>query len=178
MNSLGLTKNNISFVVLVGILVGLFYIGPPIMIWEHFSAAGDEFVLAQFKTARDSLYTYLPRAREIYDGHFPPSELYAAAESPSIRNPLPSAIFAGFIFLAGGDINLAYLGAQFVFSAIIFALFYVLGLLLFSKSRLWSLLFAFLATLTPIALVLPFQHSGLGEFINIIFKNFIPLVKT
>lgn len=171
-------KNHLAIVLLGAIVVGLLYVGPPIMIWRHFNGLEQNFVLAQFKTTRDALYTYIPRDREVYDGHFPPSELYAKDDKKSTARPiLPAIIFAYFIGLFKGDINLAYLSVQFLFSGIIFSLFYILGWLLF-KNRLWSCFFALTATLTPIPLILPFGFEGASEFISLFIKNFVPAIKT
>lgn len=164
---------------LVAVLVGFLYVGPPLMVWDSFKDAGNEFVLAQYKTYRDSLQAYLPRAREIYDGHFPPAELYGPQSSlPTIQNPLPSLFLAGFLYLFSGNLNWAYLGAQFFFSGVIFTLFYLLGLVLW-KSRLRAMFFGLVGVLTPIPLKLPFyKWEGLAEFRAFFINNFIPFVKT
>lgn len=164
---------------LVSVLVGFLYIGPPLAIWGHFREQGNEFVLAQYKTYRDSLQAYLPRAREIYDGHFPPAELYGSESSaPTVQNPLPSLFFAGFLYLFRGDVNSAYLGAQFFFSTAIFLLFAFLGWLMW-RSKLWAAFFGLVATLTPIPLKLPFyKWQGLSEFQAFFINNFIPFVRT
>ncbi len=164
---------------LAAVLVGLLHIGPPLMIWKNFKDAGNEFALAQYKTYRDSLQAYLPRAREIYDGHFPPAELYGEdRSSPTIQNPLPPLFFAGFLYLFKGNLNAAYLGAQFFFSAVIFSLFAFLGWLLW-RSKLWAMFFGLVGTLTPIPLKLPFyKWQGFAEFQAFFLNNFIPFIRT
>ena len=164
---------------LVAVLVGFLYIGPPLMISKNFKDSGNEFILAQYKTYRDSLQAYLPRAREIYDGHFPPAELYGDDPSaPTVQNLLPSLFFAGFLYLFKGNLNFAYLGAQFFFSAVIFLLLCFLGWLLW-RSKVWAMFFGLVGVLTPIPLKLPFyKWQGFGEFQAFFLNNFIPFVKT
>lgn len=159
--------------------MGFLYIGPPLMISQNFKDSGNEFVLAQYKTYRDSLTAYLPRAREIYDGHFPPAELYGDDPSaPTVQNSLPSFFFASFLYLFKGNLNLAYLGAQFFFPAVIFSLFAFLGWFLW-RSKLWAMFFGLVGTLTPIPLKLPFyKWQGFAEFQAFFINNFIPFVKT
>lgn len=169
---------NRNLIILGAILSGLLYVGPPLMIWRHFHNAGQPFVLAQFKTYRDSLMVYLPRAREVFDGHFPPGELFSAPLHPTIQNVVPSLLFGSLIFLFNGNINLSYLAAQFIFSGVIFALFYLIGWTMF-RSRLWSLLLGFSGVITPIAVKLPFyKWQGWSEFQAFFINNFIPFART
>ncbi|MEK9186116.1 MAG: hypothetical protein AAB885_00865, partial [Patescibacteria group bacterium] len=134
--------------------------------------------LAQYKTYRDSLQAYLGRAREVYEGHFPPSELYGDHQLPTVQNPLPPALFAPFLVLFGGNTDSAYLGAQFFFVGAIFALFYWLGWL-FTASRAKALFLGLTGTLTPIVLKLPFyKWQGLAEFQAFFLNNFFPFVRT
>lgn len=167
----------IAAVFLGALLVGVLYIGPTISIKKQFEKSGYSFVLAQYKTYRDSLQAYLPRAREIYDGHFPPAELYGPVNGATIQNSIPSVLFSLFIFLFS-NINFAYLGAQFVFSGIIFIFLYVLGRFLFN-SKTWSWFFALTGVLSPIILKLPFyKWKGLAEFQAFFINNFLPFVRT
>ncbi len=169
---------NRNIIILGAVLVGLLYIGPPLMIWKYFSKARQPFVLAEFRTYRDSLMAYLPRAHEVFDGHFPPGELYAAPLQPTIQNLVPSLLFGGLIFLFSGNMNLSYLAAQFIFSGIIFAFFYLIGWSLF-RSRPWSLLLGLVGTITPIAVKLPFyKWHGWWEFQVFFINNFIPFTRT
>lgn len=179
MDNNSIMKKHLPIALAGAIAVGLLYVGPPLALWRYFQNAGHDFVLAQFKTTRDALYTYLPRDREVYDGHFPPSDLYARDdnEKPTVRPIIPTVIFAYFIKLFQGNIGLAYLSAQFLFSGIIFLLFYLLGQLLF-KNRLWSFFFGFTATLTPIPLILPFGFENVSDFTSFFIKNFVPVIKT
>src|SRR3989344_7390105 len=121
-------------------LVGALYILPLAFVWRYFNSIGEPFVLAQLGTYRDELTVYLPRAREIYDGHFPPRDLYFEEQRPTVLNPLPPLLLSLFIFLFKGNINFSYLAAQFFFSGIIFILFYLLGRFFFEK-KIWGFFF-------------------------------------
>ncbi len=131
------------------LLVGFLYIAPPLIIASHLRALGQPFVLT-YSVHRDELF-YMGRAREIYDGHFPPSDLFFDEQNPTPLNPIPSLIMATLLALAGGNANVAYLIAIFLFPAIIFLLFYWLGTKLFD-SFAWAIFFAYVGVLTPIAL--------------------------
>ncbi|MEK9174471.1 MAG: hypothetical protein AAB725_00680 [Patescibacteria group bacterium] len=164
-------------------LVGCLYITPPVLIWQELKNLDQHFVLVQLSTYKDELTVYLPRAREIYDGNFPPRDLYFDEQRPTVLNPLPSALMAPFIFLFGGNINLAILAGQFTFGAIIFLLFFFLFLDFF-KSRVWAVLFSFMAVLTPLAFI--FYRWGLDgslwvsfkEIVTIFLKQFVPIINT
>ncbi len=172
---------NSKFIILVlalAALVGILYIAPSLAIRRNFINEGQRFVLAQFKTYRNSLYHYLPRAREIYDGHFPPSDVSAAVDGPTVANLLPPKIFSIYLNSFHGSINRAYLTAQLKFPALIFALFVLIGWL-FTKSKIWSVFSGLVGVLTPIPLKLPFYDwSGWNDFAAFFLKNFIPLVQT
>ncbi|MBI2453960.1 MAG: hypothetical protein HYV54_00045 [Parcubacteria group bacterium] len=174
-------KISISELILIflsSLLVGWLYVGPPVMIRKNFIDSGHEFVLTQYKTYRDSMHVYLPRAREVYDGHYPPAELYDSNKGLTIQNLLPTTLFAAFVFLFEGNIDYAYLGAQFLFIGVIFALFYILGRILFN-SRVWSLFFSLTAVLTSIPLRLPFyKWQGWSEFQAFFINGFFPMVRT
>ncbi len=165
-------------VLVLALTVGFFYAGPPVMIQRNIEASGEEFVLSQYKTYRDSLQAYLPRAHEVYDGHFPPSELYATEQPPTIQNILPTAVFSSLMFLFQGNTDSAYIAAQFIFSGVIFMIAYLLGRALFI-SRLRAIFFSLMAVLTPIIVKLPFyKWQGLAEFQAFFLNNFIPFVNT
>ncbi len=131
------------------ILVGLLYLGPPLAIAGHLAASGQPFLLTA-EAHRTDLH-YLTRGREIFDGHFPPSDPSLDVFLPSPLNLMPPLIIAAFLRLTGGDVVHAYLGMVAVFPAMTFLLFYALGRRLFPE-RLWAAAFAFIGTLTPIAL--------------------------
>lgn len=131
------------------LLVGLLYIAPPLIITQHLRLAGQPLVL-NYNIHRDELF-YMSRAREIYDGRWPPSDPHFNEQTPTVLNPLPSLIMASFLAVFRGNATSAYLAAVFVFSAILFLLFYWLGKIIF-KSFSWAILFAYVGILTPIAL--------------------------
>ncbi|MBI4119964.1 MAG: hypothetical protein HY454_00700 [Parcubacteria group bacterium] len=172
-------STEIIIIASLSILVGSLYIGPPLMIKEYFERSGEEFTLAQFKTYRNSLLHYLPRAREIYDGNFPPADLSGdIREQPTVMNTLTSTLSAASMFITKGNMNAAYLLTQFIFSALAFAGFYLVGRIIL-ESRLWSVLMALAGTLTPIPGKLPFYDwRGWNDFLAFFVKNFIPVVKT
>lgn len=166
---------------LLTILVGLLYILPPLFVWRYINNFDEPFILAQLETYKDEIKDYLPRAREVYDGHFSPKDAYFEEQRPTVLNPLPSLLFSLFIFLFKGDINLAYLGAQFFLSGLIFLLFYFLGRCLF-ESKLWQIFFALVGVLTPLSFLF-YRWSddiwgSLNEIVSITIKQFIPLVRT
>lgn len=163
----------------LSILVGSLYIGPALAIKGYFERSGEEFTLAQFKTYRNSLLHYLPRAREVYDGNFPPADLSSDTRGqPTVMNTLTSTLFAASIFIARGNMNAAYLLTQFIFSAMAFVGFYLVGRTIL-ESQLWSVLMALVGTLTPIPGKLPFYDwQGWSDFLAFFVKNFIPVVKT
>ena len=177
---MGLLNRRFNYLLIgIAILVGLLYVGPSLMVWKNFNASGNEFVLANFKNSA-AIQQYLQRAREIYDGHWPPAEIYGLQPSVTVQNPLPSTLFAAFIFLAGGNMNIAYLGVLFVFSIIIFLLFYFLGKALFS-SRLWAIFFSLVAVLTTMANIakeIPFLPLNFTEFQGRFINEFIPIIRT
>lgn len=131
------------------LLVGFLYIAPPLIIAGHLRALGQPFVL-NYTVHRDELF-YMGRAREIYDGHFPPADLFFDEQGSTPLNPLPSLVIAALLAITGGNANAAYLAAIFIFPALIFLLFYWLGTKIFG-SFAWAIFFAYVGTLTPIAL--------------------------
>lgn len=175
--------NNVLFwrmlLVISAMLVGIIYILPPLLIWNNFNESGYPFVLVQPDTYADELVNYLPRAREVYDGHAPPEGVYAYESGPTIMNPLPPMIFWFFLYISEGDVNSAYILAQFFFSIIIFLLLYLLGRLL-SFPWLWSLFFAFVGVLTqiPQQIFNIFNYQPQDQYWGIIFKNFIPIIRS
>ena len=176
---MSVSKKEIVLVLLASLTVGLLFIGPPLAIKHNFESQNKEFILAQFKTYRDEANIYIPRAREIYDGHFPPADLSLDQRGTTPLNALPSVIFALFIAIFKGDINNAYLGAQFIFSAIIFILLYLIGRIIL-KSKPWAFLFAIAGVLTPfLTNVFSFDFKNdIGVLRDFTVKQFIPFVRT
>ena len=138
-----------TFLVVSAILVGLLYLAPPLIIAHHLNLAGQPLVL-NYNAHRDELF-YMSRAREIYDGHWPPSDPHFNEPTPTVLNSLPSLIMASFIAVFRGNATSAYLAAVFAFSAILFLLFYWLGKIIFGSFG-WAIFFAYVGILTPIAL--------------------------
>ncbi|MEK7629074.1 MAG: hypothetical protein AAB394_00945 [Patescibacteria group bacterium] len=172
-----LLKNKL--IIFLTILIGLLYIGPSLMIWENFNKSGNQFISIQHKKNSPEMQQYLARAREIYDGHFPPSEIYGFKQVSTVQNILPPTLFASLVFLFRGNINLAHLGALFLFSAIIFILFNWLGHIMFN-SRLKSLFFALIAVLTPVVNIAK-ESPFFGSFIDFklrFINSFLPFVMT
>lgn len=131
------------------LIVGLFYIWPPLIINQYLQKAGQPFVL-NFNIHRDELF-YMSRAREIYDGHWPPTDLHFTEQTSTVLNPFPSLIMAGALKLFRGNPNTAYLALIFMVPAILFVIFFWLGQYFFNDFR-WALFFAYVGILTPIAL--------------------------
>lgn len=170
-----LNKSRILFGVVLVLLVGLLNVLPPFLIWLNTYNSGNLFLLAQQTNYKDEFFQYLPRAKEVFDGHFPPAGVYANETGLSPLNPLPPLIFSLFLRLFDGNINGAYLTAQFFFGSLIFLLFFVLGFVLF-KSQSFALFFSLVGVLTQIPQFL-FRYYD-RDFLGIVFKKFIPIVKT
>ena len=174
-----LNKNFYLILIVFVLLVSIFYGLPQFLIWKNQTANDQPFILSQFTEFNDEGYYYLQAAREAYDGHIPPKDFFfdRGEQKPVVFNPLPPIIFSSFIHLTG-NINTAYILANFILPPILFLILFFLGLLIFQKNRWWSLFFSFTAILTPIALNLPAAFYSLDNFSNIILKNFYPGVKT
>lgn len=161
--------------------VGLLFILPPLALKHYTESEQKKFALIQLKTHRDEIYVYVPRAREVYDGHFIPSDvsLNNKQEFVSLDNIIPPAIFALFMSFSKGNTTWAYLNLQFVLSAVIFVLFYIIGRLLF-RSKSWSVFFALLGVLTPfISNIFAFDfRDSFKVFFDFSFKQFIPIVNS
>src|SRR3989344_2029404 len=133
----------------LAVLVGFLLASPQVLLWSSISGSGADFLLMQQNIYRDEFFQYMPRAREVYDGHFPPGSIYADDNNPTPLNPIPPLLFSSFIKLSGGDINIAYLSAQFIFASIFFILFFYLGKI-FLGSKVVALFFGLAGTLTQI----------------------------
>src|SRR3989339_277646 len=96
-------------VTVLAVLVGLLYVLPQALVWRYLEDRGETFVLAQITRRGDITQTYLPRAREVYDGRFPPSDLHLSSTKNlnTVLPPLPPLIFASILYLARGDVNIA-----------------------------------------------------------------------
>ncbi|RJQ36779.1 GtrA family protein [Candidatus Parcubacteria bacterium] len=132
------------------LIVGLLHVGPLWAIAEYLETNDGQPFVFSYENYRNDL-TYLARAREVYDGHSPSSDPFADDSPTTLRNPIPSLVFAAFLVPAEGKIYPAYLAALFVFSQVNFLLFFLVGKKLFHRN-LWALAFALVAALTPIPL--------------------------
>lgn len=166
------TIYNRKFVILLialAVVVGLLHVAPSVLVAKKLSSLGQPFVLLQLANHSDEVHGYVPRARDVYEGKFPPE--------PRLFPWLTSFFLSIFIFLAGGNINLAYLSAVFFFSALIFISFFFL-IQAFLKDKKWSLFLGLVGSLTPIAIYLPYAFGSFQNFGNIVLKNFYPLTQT
>lgn len=164
-------------IIILATVVGFLYALPQFFIAKEVQHRGDEFVLSQFTYLHDGGDAYFQFAREVVDGHFPPSDLFFDYKMPGIFPPLPPLLMASIIFLFK-DISIAYIAANFLFSAVLFLLFLLLGWVVFDGSKAWSVFMGLVGTLTPIAIHLPYAFFSIDNFANIILKNFYPGVKT
>ncbi len=164
-------------VLLSAALTGLLFAGPLFFIQRAVESRDLTFLASQYTTETNELEMDLPRAREIYDGHWPPAELFAEASYLSPLNPLPVLLLAVPMWLSGGDINSAYILNQLIFGAAMFLVFYFLGLMI-TRKFWWSWFFGFLGALTPLARYLPRGVSSPEYFLNLVVKNFFPLVNS
>lgn len=159
------------------LLVGTLYIAPQFFISRSLMLQDRPYLATPYKLHSDEMTSYFPRGREIYDGNFPVRDIFAKSSLLSPFPVFPPLISSLPFFIAGGNANTAYLIAQFAFSAAIFLAFYFLGRVVL-QSKPWSLFLAFTATLTSLARDLPVGFFSLANFLNKIFKNFVPIVQT
>ena len=164
-------------VVLLTIVVGMLYALPQFLIAKEVKDDGNAFILSQFTYLHDGGDAYIQYAREVVDGHFPPSDLFFDYKNSNIFPPLPPLLLASLIFLFK-DVSVAYIIASFLFSSILFLMFFFLGWLVFEKNKFLSIFMGLVGTLTPIAIHLPHAFLSFDNFSNIILKNFYPAVKT
>ena len=171
-------KLALSFLLIFSfLLIGTLYVAPQFFIGRLLESQGRSHLVMPYKLHSDEMTSYFPRGREVYDGRFPVRDLFSESKLLSPFPVFPPLITSIPFFIAGGDANTAYSVAQFMFPAAIFLAFYFLGKVVL-QSRIWSFFLAFTATLTPLARDLPRGFFSLADFINKIFKNFIPIVQT
>ena len=95
-----LARNYFNVVLLVlALMVGALNILPPVLIWYNLSSSNSSFLLMQQNVYRDEFFQYMPRAREVFDGHFPPTGVYANESGPTPLNSLPPLLFSVFILI-------------------------------------------------------------------------------
>ncbi len=162
------------WVLALALLAGLLYALPPILIKKAAEQEGRFFVLPNLNHLSDDALYYLPRAREIYQGHFP-SEMHVAAYKDKawfVYTPLPQVVTAGFMALTQGDVSSAVIGLIFVFAIINFLCFYTVGRALLG-SRLWAAAAAAAALFTHAALRMPALFYQRGVATDIL-ANILP----
>ena len=161
------------------ILTGVLYSAPQVFIWKKLKALDKPYLAVQYITRNDEVKGDITKAREIFDGHFPPSELSFDPRGTAVAPFVPYLLFGFLIFLAQGSINLAFILANFIFASLIFGAVYFLGRVVI-KNRWWSLFLAFLGTLTPILMSYYnlYYSNFWDKFLNDLVKNFYPLVNT
>lgn len=157
------------------LVVGALAVLPAFLIWQNLLESGNTFLLMQQNVYQDEFFQYVPRAREVFDGHFPPTGVYSDEAGPSPLNPVPPFLFSLFLRLFDGGVNEAYLTAQFFFTSLIFLLFFTLGWLVFN-SRAAAVFSALVGTLTQIPQLL-FRYYD-RDYLAILFKKFLPIVRT
>lgn len=175
-----LTKNKFFLLVLASaILVGILYSAPQVLIWNKLKSLDKPYLAMQYTTFNDEVKGEIAKAREIFDGHFPPSELSFAPRGITFTPFIPYLLFGFLIFAANGSINLAFILANFIFASLIFAAVYLLGKIVIGN-RWWALFLAFFGTLTPFLLFYfnLYHQNFWDKFLNDIAKNFFPLVNT
>ena len=173
-------QNKFSWLLVgLALLVGVLYVTPELLIWKKLNSLNKPYVAIQLTHHGDEAQGTVSRFREIYDGHLLTGELYLDKNAPPVFGPLQimSFLMAGFIWLFGGNINVSYLAATFVFAPMVFLLFYWLGKVI-TNSRIFSGFFALLGVLTPISRALPRAFESVALFFNNLGNYFIPLIRT
>lgn len=167
------------FIVVIGgaVLTGILYIIPQLFIARDLNQQGIPYLVMQYGTHNDETKGYIPRAREVYDGHFPVLDIFTDRVVPVPLNHLPPLIASVPFFLFQGNVNRAYLFSQFFFSSLIFICFFLLGKVVL-RTCSWAILLAFTATLTPMARHLNYGFLNIKNFSNVVLKNFIPAINT
>ena len=131
-------------ILVLAVFVGTLYFLPQFFIKKEVGRQGFVFVSSQFLTLDDGGDAYFQFAREVYDGNFPPGDIFQnSPEGQSNIYPwLPPLLLASLIWVFK-DVSVAYLAANFVFPVILFLLFYLLGYLVFERNRLLAVFFGY-----------------------------------
>lgn len=174
-----LGKNFYPLLILTAVLVGILYSAPQFLIWKSLHNLGKPYLVIQLSHHGDEAHGTFSRYHEAYEGHLPPQEMHFDERLPSPFSPLPipEFIMAAFLFLFNGDNNSAYDVAHFFLPPILFLLFYFLGQTV-TQNRLASFFLAMVGVFTPIVNHLPYAFKGWSNFLDVVVKNFYPLVKT
>lgn len=177
MQKLSITNFFPAWVLALALAAGLLYAAPPFLLKRSAEQEGRFFVLPNLNHLSDDALYYLPRAREIYDGHFPSEVNFSEYKDVAwfILPPLPQAVTAGFIALTGGDVSAAVIGLIFVFGIANFLCFYAVGRVML-RSRLWAAALAGAALMTHVALRIPTAFYNKGVALDLI-ANAIPVLR-
>ena len=165
------------WVLALALLGGLLYALPPMLLKKATEREGRFFILPNLNHLSDDALYYLPRAREIYQGHFPSEMHFAEYKDKAwfVYPPLPQIVTAGFLALARGDVSSAVIGLIFIFAIINFLCFYTVGKALLG-SRLWAAAVATAALFTHAALRMPAMFYQKGVAMDII-ANMAPRLR-
>jgi len=165
------------WVLALAFLAGFLYALPPMLIKKAAEQEGRFFVLPNLNHLSDDALYYLPRAREIYQGHFPSEMHFSEYKDKAwfVYPPLPQVVTAGFMVLTRGDVSSAVIGLMFVFAIINFLCFYIAGRALLG-SRLWAAAVAAAALFTHAALRMPAMFYQKGVATDII-ANVLPYLR-
>ena len=181
MNIIGIALKNKFRLLLIclAILVGVLYVAPELLIWKKLRELGKPYVAIQLTHHGDEALGTVSRYREIYDGHFPPGDLFLDNNTATPFGPLQfmPLLMAVFIYIFKGNINVSYLAATFVLAPVVFLLFCWLGKAI-TNNRIFAIFFALLGTLTPIFRAVPQAFRSVSLFMGNILNYFIPLVRT
>ncbi len=173
-------KNKFTWLLIgLALFVGVLYVAPELLIWKKLADQGRPYVLSQLTHHGDEAYGTFSRFREIYDGHFPPGDLYFDSQAVTPFGPfqIMPLLMAGFIYMTSGDINTAYLLATFLLAPILFLLFYWLGKII-SGNKIYAIFIALLGVMTPMFRSLPESFRTITLFLNNVVKYFVPLIQT
>lgn len=162
------------WVLAMALAAGLLYALPQVLLKKAAEREGRFFVLPNLNHLSDDALYYLPRAHEIYEGHFPSEINYPEYKDKAwfVFPPLPQMVTAGFLWLARGNVARAVIGLIFVFAVINFLCFYAVGVVLL-RSRLGAAFLATLALLTHAALRMPAVFYKKGVAMDLI-ANLVP----
>lgn len=165
------------WVLALALIVGLLYVLPQVLLQRAAEAEGRFFIVPHLEHLGDDALYYLPRAREIYEGHFPSEVNFTEYKDKAwfVLPPLPQMITAGFLWLNAGDVAGAMIGLLFVFGIINFLCFYAAGMV-FLRSRLGAAALASAALLTHAALRLPAAFYKPGVALDLI-ANMLPVLR-
>ncbi len=162
---------------LAGLVAGVLSAGPQALIWYHLSKDGKPYVVMQLTHHLDESVQYMPRAREVYDGHWFPSDLSMDEPSYTMFPAFPPLVFSVFLRATGGSVEASYILMTLVFSSIIFLLF-TLGAYSFTRNKALAVCVGTFSVFAAGAHGIPYVFFSHVGFINGVVKKFIPLIHT